>query len=346
MKKATIIGHFAEKIEYLDGQTIKTRIIAEEFRHKWGNKQIAKIDTHGSIKTFLKAPFQVLQALQSSKNIIILPAHNGLRVYAPLLKIGHIFFQKRKLHYVVIGGWLPEFLKRHWFTKRCLKAFNAIYVETNTMKKALEKQDFTNVYVMSNCKDLKILSSEELVYQNEEPYRLCTFSRVMKEKGIEDAINAVRVINEKVGRVIYKLDIYGPIDPNQTEWFEKIQTTFPKYVSYKGTVPSNKSVDVLQNYFLLVFPTRFFTEGIPGTIIDAYAAGVPVVASKWENFDDVIDEGVTGFGFSFKSTSEFVELLYCIAKKPQMVMDLKKECIKKAQYFTPDKAIGILVRKM
>ena len=41
-----------------------------------------------------------------------------------------------------------------------------------------------------------------------KPLPLCTFSRVMKEKGIEDAVYAVRTVNEHFGRTVYTLDIY------------------------------------------------------------------------------------------------------------------------------------------
>jgi len=46
------------------------------------------------------------------------------------------------------------------------------------------------------------------------PYKLCTFSRVLKEKGIEDAINAVIKVNTDCGREVCTLDIYGQIDEN------------------------------------------------------------------------------------------------------------------------------------
>lgn len=59
----------------------------------------------------------------------------------------------------------------------------------------------------------------------------------MKEKGIEDAVNAVEEINKKYGETIFTLDIYGQIDSMQTEWFELLQSRFSKDISYKGLVP-------------------------------------------------------------------------------------------------------------
>ena len=162
------------------------------------------------------------------------------------------------------------------------------------MKKALYVLVYKNYFIMPNCKNLNILKEDELVYNTEKPYKLCTFSRVMKEKGIEDAVNAVKAVNEKYGETIYTLDIYGQVDAEQTDWFENLKNTFPDYVKYGGLVPFDKSVDVLKNYFALLFPTHYYTEGIPGTIIDAYAAGVPVISAKWENFGDIIEENITG----------------------------------------------------
>lgn len=49
---------------------------------------------------------------------------------------------------------------------------------------------------------------------------------------------------------------------------------FPPYIKYCGTVSFDKTTEVLKEYFALVFPTRFYTEGIPGTIIDAFASGL------------------------------------------------------------------------
>lgn len=106
----------------------------------------------------------------------------------------------------------------------------------------------------------------------------------MKEKGIEDAINAVKTVNKEAGRIVYTLDIYGQVDSRQTQWFENLKNTFPDYIKYRGLIDYDKSVDVLKNYCVLLFPTHFYTEGIPGTILDAYAAGIPVISCKMGKF--------------------------------------------------------------
>ena len=341
-----IIGHFGFSKELLNGQTIKTKILTNELEKQFGASNVKKIDTYGGIKTLLKAPFQIFYALKNNKNVIILPAHNGLRVYAPILAVEQIFFKNRKMHYIVIGGWLPEFLKKHRIIQKSLYLFDGIYVETNTMKKALQKQGFSNVYLMPNCKELYILKEEELSYSFEKPYRLCTFSRVMKEKGIEDIVQAVEKVNSKTGEIVYSLDIYGPIDSNYESQFYKMEKEFPFYIKYCGTVPFDKSTEVLKGYFALVFPTRFYTEGIPGTIIDAFASGLPVISSKWESYGDLVDDGINGIGYTFKNNEELKNLLCKIAENPEFLMQMRENCIRKATDFTTKKVISDFIKRL
>ena len=344
--KASVLGHYGEGVELLNGQTVKTIIITEELQKQFGKEQILKIDTHGGWKTLFKAPFQVFKALKNSANVLILPAQNGLRVYAPLLLFLKRLFKNRKLHYIVIGGWLPRFLLEHKVLIGVLKNFEGIYVETNTMKNALELQGFENIYVMPNCKKLMILSEKELLYQTTMPYRLCTFSRVMREKGIETAVNVIKHVNEYLGYTAYSLDIYGQVDSTQTMWFENLQRKFPEYVQYCGCVDASKSVEVLRNYFALLFPTHFYTEGIPGTIIDAYAAGVPVISAKWESYSDVVDEGITGIGYMFNDEEQLEKILFNVAEVPNLLLELKMNCVRKARDYIPETVMKIMIQKI
>lgn len=347
MKKIAIIGNFGDLSKNAtDGQTIKTRIVTQELKTVFGEKNIKIYNTYGGANNLFKAPFVSLLALICASNVLIFPAHRGLRVYAPLLVLFSQFIPNRRLHYSVIGGWLPTFIQNKPILKHALRRFYGIYVETDTMKIAMEEQQYNNISIMPNFKDLHIVNKEELEREYAEPYKLCTFSRVMKEKGIEDAVKVVTSINKKLGRVVYTLDVYGKVDPTQTEWFYNLKQTFPEYIRYKGIIDFDKSVDTIKDHFALLFPTHFFTEGIPGTIIDAYAAGVPVVSAKWQSYADIIDDGQTGLCYEFDNIKEFEQILIDIAQNPTLITSLKRNCTKKAQEYLPKNAIIPLVNNI
>lgn len=341
----SIIGHFGENKTLLNGQTVKTKIVTEALQERFGCDKVVKYDSYGGTRILLKAPVQAYSAMKNSGEVIIFPAQNGLRVYVPLLATLKTIFKSRHIHYVVIGGWLPAFLKNRRWLINSLRKFDGIYVETNTMKQALESQGFDNIYVMPNCKKLTVLSEDELVYPQGVPYRLCTFSRVMKEKGIETAVDVISRVNERLGYTAFSLDIYGQVWDESKAWFEALQSRFPAYVRYCGAVDADKSVETLSGYFALLFPTHFYTEGIPGTIIDAYAAGIPVISAKWESYADVVDEGVTGVGYEFDDEDAFENVLLEVAHNPKSLLDMKENCINKAKNYIPEAAVNVIAEK-
>lgn len=345
MQSIGVCGHFGGGKEYFDGQTIKTKNITEELIRQYGANCIKIVDTYHVTKRFPQLLFKIVHMMFRNKKLVILPAQNGLNTYVRLMIFLNLIL-KRKIHYVVIGGWLPQFLEDKPRLATDLKTLAGIYVETSTMKKALEKMGFANVKIIPNFKNISVLTERELVYSNEKPLKLCTFSRVMKEKGIEDAVNAINQLNLCAKEPLFTLDIYGQIDVEQTEWFARLEKDFSPFIKYKGAIPPEKSVDVLKEYYALLFPTNFFTEGIPGTIIDAYSAGVPVICARWESFSDVVEDEKTGFGFEFGNQDAFLERLRYIAYHVPEVNELKRNCIEKAQEYSPAKAVLPLVTEL
>ena len=347
MRKASIIGNFGKGGHALDGQSVKTKIVTEAVSAAIGQERVVTYNTSGGLKTLFKAPYIAINALRRSRDVVIFPAHNAVRVFVPLLVFLQCFFRHRRVHYVVIGGWLPEFIKTRPLLRYCLRHIYRIYAETHRMQHDLSEMGYTgNVTYMPNCKPLTIVDSSELKSDCAEPHRLCTFSRVWSQKGIGDAVEAVIAVNQSLGRIAYSLDIYGKVEPGEEQWFADLQKAFPKYVKYGGTVPYDKSVEVLKDYFALLFPTRCYTEGIPGTIIDAYAAGLPVISSLYLNFDEIIDEGITGLGYEFGNNEALISLLKHVAENPQRVIEMKKNCVKKAKMFLPDEVVKTLVDRI
>lgn len=344
--KVCVIGRLSSEQNLCCGQRVKTRIIWEELQNRLGKDNVWKIDTSGGVKTLLLAPFQSFKALKNSENVVIIPAHNGVRVYAPLLAFIRRFFKKNKIYCVAVGGWLPEFLVNRKLVTTALKKFDGIYVQTNSMKRALETQGFENIVYMPNCKYLKILEDGELVYSAEEPYRLCTFSRVLKEKGIEIAVDAVKKINERMGRIVYTLDIFGKIQPEQSEWFESLKKTFPDYVVYRGVVPYEESVGTLKDFYALLFPTFYPGEGFPGTALDAFASGVPVIASDWRYNAEVIADGKTGKIISAKSVEALSDALVWLHENGDEWKEMKRNCLAEARKLRPEIVLDVLIRNM
>lgn len=328
-----VIGAFGFDTLPTGGQPVKTRNLYKLLSEKYGIDEVSYIETYG----WKKHPFKIINAVRcavkQSENVIMLPAHNGVKIFAPLL-LRYAKGTSVKLFYDVIGGWLPQKTERDKKLAAQLRRFAGVWVETSSMKSALERQGFSNVSVVPNFKFITPLTLEELP-PLKKPYRLCTFSRVMEEKGIEDAIKAVTQVNDDFGETVFTLDIYGPVDENQTEWFSKLQTAFPQYVHYCGCVNSDKSIDVLKTYFALLFPTFYDGEGFAGTLIDAFSSGVPIIASDWKYNPEIVHENV-GIIYPTRDVKAFVDILKNVASNPKVIIYKRPYCLKEAIKYSPD----------
>lgn len=131
-----------------------------------------------------------------------------------------------------------------------------------------------NVDIIPNFRLFKAVKPEELKADVSKPYRFSTFSRVVKEKGIEDAVDAIVKINEEAESMICRLDIYGPVDPDYNERFKAVIKDSTKAIVYKGVVEFDKAIDTLKDYYGVLFTTHWKGEGNAGTITESFIAGV------------------------------------------------------------------------
>lgn len=342
MYKVGICGHFGIGYDFVDGQTTKTKSVYKALIKSLGEENISILDTYGWRKNPLKMISNCRKLLKECENVIIMPAQRGVRVFPAVFNLLNKDLS-RKLHYVVIGGWLADEIKNNKSLIKPIKSFYRLYVEAETMRDNLHALGITNAVYMPNFRVKNILKPSELIYTEAEPYRVCTFSRVLKEKGIEDAIKAVRYVNTQLGRTVYTLDIFGMIEPEYSERFEEIHQGFEPFINYKGIVKNDDSTNELKSCFAVLFPTYYEGEGLAGTIVDSFAAGVPVIATDWHYNSAIIRHLTDGIVYSYKKPDLLGKILLEMAQSPQKLNSLKLNCIDQAVHFESEEACKILL---
>lgn len=342
-EKICIVGAFDFVNMPTGGQPVKTREFYYAMCNEYGEENIRYIDTYGWKKHIFSKIFGLFKNARDCHIFIMLPAHNGVKVFSRLL----LFFKqkyKTQIFYDVIGGWLDEAVKANPTLGQSLKLFDGIWVETNSMHSALVKLGFNNVDIVPNFKKRRILDRAELKFDYSFPLRVCTFSRVCRQKGIGEAICTVSEINSTAGRSVFALDIYGPIDGEYETEFKNLIKNSGGCVEYKGIASPTDNCDILKQYFAVLFPTRFYTEGIPGTLVDAYAAGTPVISSLWKNCGDVFADGETGWGYEFYDKDGLKKTMLKAAKNPETFLKMRSSCVTAAEKYSRDNAMRIINR--
>ncbi len=353
--KVTILGHFADGSDFCDGQTVKTRMLFNGFT-KFTDYELTKIDTYKWKKHPLKLVKNIKKSIKNSDILIMLPASNGVKVFVPLVN----YFNKKnscKIFYSVIGAWLAKLVKNKPRLSKSLQKLDGLWVETNTLKNELATINIKNAQIVNNFKDINIAQVDKQAIYNCTPKSFCTFSRVIKEKGITMAIESIARINNMCDdlnfnnrneiEIIAKLDIYGPVGEDYKKEFFDLLEKYSKFVEYKGVVNPSDSAKIISQYYCLLFPTLFATEGIPGTIIDSYFAGTPIIASEWNSCYDILNNDCALI-YDFQSYEK--GLLECIIAfinmEEKIYLRMTDNCFIESKKYEMENVIYQLINEM
>lgn len=305
--KTIVIGNFGENGGNC-GQTIKTNVVYNLIRSEHHNKVLA-FNT-ASIKSSPIKICRLVFIILKYKNFVILPAHNALPILAVLF---YIFNKKAK--YIVIGGWLPEYLdtSKKIIIKSIVKSFE-LFVETNNMYEKLRERNILS-QVLPNFKNFSKLSYENIINLrgcSEKKIKFVYMSRVIKSKGCLDAMRALSelVLLYKEKKIVF--DIYGEINESfNDEFYSLLNASVGEnlQINYLGFISPVKVQETLIPYHFFLFPTYYDGEGFPGCLVDAFSAGVPVIASDWRYNNEVVNHTKNGFLYKSRSVGELVNIL-------------------------------------
>ena len=344
MSRIAIIGHFGGKENITDGQTVKTKILYDELS-KTSRCHIKTVDTYYKKSRPISLLLQVVFTLITTKKIIILLSGNGMKFFFPLLFVSSKIFHTEVYH-DVIGGNLDKYIADNNKFVKYLNSFKKNWVETENLRRRVEAYGVTNCDVIPNFKRLRTVNVENLKKQDDPPFRFCTFSRVMKEKGIEDAIDAVECINNENNAIICTLDIFGLIDSGYSEAFKNKLSESSKAIRYCGVVDFDKSVETICDYYALLFPTKWRGEGFPGTIVDALSAGLPVIATDWNSNKELIHNMVNGIIYPNSELQSLIECIRWIISHPVEHKLMREKCIQFAVQYQPDAYIEKIIKEI
>lgn len=328
--KIGVIGRTAQHL--CDGQTVKTRALVNELRDHYPDSEIVIAQTHDFRWRPLRRLWELVRCMQCCDVIFVLLSRNGRAALFPIIYALNRLFRKPLLH-SCIGGALDEHLRQSPGMGGYLRMFRVNWVETQGLKRRLEELGANNVEVLPNFKRLSPVAIDELRAWNGEPYRFCTFSRVIPEKGIGAAAETVAEINRKHGRRVATLDVYGPVDPSYSNAFERLVRTSGGAVRYRGIANPDESARILRDYFMLLFPTTFAGEGFPGTLIDAFCAALPVIATDWHCNGEIIEDGKTGFLYDAAESKEPRALMELAMGDPARVHQMRANCLRAAERY-------------
>lgn len=153
--------------------------------------------------------------------------------------------------------------------------------------------------------------------------------RLSQEKGIDVLIDAVRLLEQRDIAVIGS----GPQEPETRQCFGD---------DYLGFRPLDDIMQRMRASQFLVLPSICY-ENSPRTIVEAYACGLPVIASKLGALADIVRDGVTGLQFAPGDAADLAAKLHWAQTHPEQMMAMGRAA--RAEYeaeYTPQRNYSLL----
>ncbi len=123
----------------------------------------------------------------------------------------------------------------------------------------------------------------------EGSYALCV-GRVSQEKGVPTLLKAWRQLPRS-----FNLRIIGD-GPARAQLQSEAAAYGLSNVTFLGQQPRERVVEAMKGAKFLIFPSELY-ENLPLTIIEAFACGVPVLASRLGAMQEIVEDGLTGLFF-------------------------------------------------
>ena len=220
-----------------------------------------------------------------------------------------------------------------------LSRIKGIHAETKRLKKELEDYyHYKNVDIFPNFRffDYNPKSSES------DKIRIVFMARVMKQKGVDWIFDMADYIKKNGLQEKFSITFFGPEDNEDKQYFESNVAKYG-FVEYRGALQPKEIHETLSNYDVMLLPTHFYTEGLPGSVVDAYISGIPVIVTEWKHSHEFVDDGKSGFIVPFENgKQQMIDSVISLEKDRNLLRRMKANALIKRMEFAPPKLDNLI----
>ena len=145
-------------------------------------------------------------------------------------------------------------------------------------------------------------------YPNGDTVDFLFVSRIMKEKGIDQYIDAAIYIRKKYPKT--RFHICGFCEQAYEETLKKLQSD--GIIIYHGLVKDMASV--YKQMSCIIHPT-YYPEGLSNVLLESAASGRPIITTNRAGCREVVDDGINGYVIEEKNSKDLVEKIELFLNK-------------------------------
>ena len=314
------------------GVTIKNRDLYQMLLTE--GVQIKKVDLHRITRQKrVSEALKLVGAVLGRNNQYVIGISTGMRKKFT----GVLYYLNRKAMrksiMIVMGGTAAQDIASDSRFMCWASEYKKIYVETDSMVRNLENSGMKNIALYPNCRHKSSISYREK--RKAEKLRCVFFSYIQPQKGIDIILQAAKKLRN------VEFFFYGNTDPTYTEKFKQEIEELTN-CNYKGIFKGcNEEVyQELRQYDVLLFPTKWDTEGVPGILVEAKIAGLPCIVSNKSFNSELVQDKEEGIVLAENDAGNLVQAIQLFDNDREFLQKLSTGSYRSAERYYIENYIG------
>lgn len=331
-KRKLFIGHLNKNIvEGSDGVVLKNRCFLSYIATK---VELDYLDLDVLIEkriSYITASgLKLLQQIFYGGGIIV--GSGGSDNSCKLIRLLSLLTFGKPIWVLGLGGNMHDYILASPQNISIMSKAKAIMAEGKKMVLILKKAGLSQAYYVPNFKNIDFIPKK--MYRNDGVVKFVFFARVNKAKGCNDIFKAAEILNNRGLGTKFEVHFFGYKAADYIQEFDLNLSKSADNIYYEGARDArlNETYSELAAYDVMLFPTYWNDEGFPATVVDAFIAGLPVIATEWKCNGELIENGKNGYLIPIQSPASladkmefFIENQNIIAQMAMRMQEVAKE---------------------
>ncbi len=190
------------------------------------------------------------------------------------------------------------------------------YFKSRLIKLGCEEE---KIIVYHSSIDCQKFSYKERFLEG-ETIRFVSVCRLVEKKGIEYSIRAVAELIKQYPNIRYTIVGFGPL---QTQLEALIaELNIQSNIKIVGRASETEVAQILDQSHIFILPSVTTSEndqeGIPNSLKEAMAKGLPVVSTYHSGIPELVEDGISGFLVPERDVEALIEKLEYMIRHPEI----------------------------
>ncbi len=289
-------------------------------------------DETKKLRSFIRFFDDYIQFLKIYADYHLLHINTSMRIKSFFRDAVFLYLGKSRHNkcIVFIHGWnfkFSGFIEKYilWFYKWLFFRADAFIVLSQNFKDILRHWGYKNdIYLLTTLVDDQLLADfglkdveKKLVDKN---VNILFLARLEKTKGIYETLQTVAILEQKFTNI--HLFVAGDGSDFQKA-IEYARLHGVENVRFLGYVRDEEKKQVLRHSHIYLFPT-FYGEGMPTTILEAMAFGLPVITRPMGGIVDFFQSGKMGFMTDSHDPQVFAHYIEKLVRNPKLRKEISR----------------------